>query len=72
MAGALAAFRMDADDIGRQAASIAGNILKGSNPSVIPVSAPGKVKIVLNSNTIKLIGVKVPKDIYDSAEILRP
>lgn len=71
-AGALAAFQMDAKDIGSQAASIAGNVLRGSDPSVIPVSVPGKIKIVLNSNTMKLIGVKIPKDIYDSAEILRP
>ncbi len=71
-AGALAAFKLDADDIGRQAASITGKVLKGRAPSVMPVSVPRKIKVVLNSNTIKLVGVKIPKDIFASAELLIP
>lgn len=71
-AGALAAFHMDAADIGRQAASMAYNILKGGDPSVVPVSVPEKIKILLNSNTIDVIGITVPGSIYDSAEIFTP
>ena len=71
-AGALAAFQLEAAHIGRQAASIADNILRGALPSGTPVSVPGKVKLVLNSNTIKVLGIIMPGTIYDGAKIISP
>ena len=71
-AGALAAFQMDAGDIGSQAASIAGNLLRGVDPSVLPVTEPRRIRIVLNDNTIKLLGIIVPRKVYESAEIIKP
>jgi len=69
-AGALAALYADNSDIGRQAAIAAKKTLQGKKPSDLSIAVPEKIKLILNVNTINLLGIDVPKAVYDSAEVV--
>ncbi len=71
-AGALVALDADAGGIGRRAADVAASVLEGQDPGKIPVHVPHKVKLVINKNTIDLLGIDVSADIYDLAEVVNP
>lgn len=71
-AGALAALESSPHDMGREAAKLVKQVIEGKNPAEIPVTMANKVTLYLNSNTIKLIDVNIPEDVYKSAVVIKP
>jgi putative ABC transport system substrate-binding protein len=61
-AGALMALECDYEDIGRQTAEMAIDILNGKNPGTLPIGLPRKVDLVTNQNTAEVIGVTIPQE----------
>ncbi len=71
-AGALAAFELDHMDIGSQAGELAIEVLAGKKPSDLPITVPRKIRLFMNSNTIKLLKIKIPNDMLNSVEMIYP
>jgi ABC-type uncharacterized transport system, periplasmic component len=67
-AGALAAVECDYRDIGRQSAGMAQRMLKGGGED-ISIEYPRKTILVVNKRTADMIGLDIPKDILNRAEI---
>jgi putative ABC transport system substrate-binding protein len=55
------------EEQGKTAAGMVARILKGEDPSSIPVSAPKKIEMVINLKEATAMGVKVPFDVLTSA-----
>jgi putative ABC transport system substrate-binding protein len=55
--GGLLSYGNDRNDNFRRAASYADRILKGENPSELPVQAPVKYELVINRKTAKALGL---------------
>lgn len=71
-AGALMAFKITPMDSGRQAAGMTERVLRGAKPAYTSVEVPEVVKIVLNGNTSRILGVNIPEEVYKSAEVVTP
>lgn len=70
--GALAAFVVDYEDVGRQTADVVRSILDGKKATDVPVTNPRHVALALNLRTAELLGVKVPQDVLSEARVLVP
>jgi len=71
-AGALAALESSPHDMGREAAKLTKIIINGKRPADIPVTMANNVRLYLNSNTIDVIDINIPKDVYGSAVLIKP
>lgn len=71
-AGALIAMETDPEEIGREAAAIAGQVLSNRPAGEVPVAVSDRVKVVMNKNTMDLIGVELSKEIYAEVEVITP
>ena len=69
-AGALCALVFDNQDIGRQAAELARQILSGTPASELQTTTPEKIAIAINLRTAEIIGVTIPKNILEQAPIM--
>lgn len=58
-AGAALAVTFDIEDMGAQAAEIAGRIVRGESTADIPIQAPRRIKVVANQNVLDRMGVQV-------------
>lgn len=59
-AGSLISYGPNRVAISRRAAAFAGKILKGSNPSELPVENPTTYDLVINLKTAKALGLTIP------------
>jgi len=61
--GGLISYGVDLDDLFRRAASYVDRILRGQNPSELPVQSPIKFDLVINLNTAKALGISIPNSV---------
>jgi putative tryptophan/tyrosine transport system substrate-binding protein len=66
--GGLLSYGSDLIDNFRRAASYADRILKGDKPSELPVQAPVKFELVINTKTAKTLGLDVPLHLQQRAD----
>jgi putative ABC transport system substrate-binding protein len=67
-AGGLLAYGVNLLDMYRQAGVIVGKVLKGANPSELPIERPTKFELVLNLRTAKRLGIEVPTGVLLRAD----
>ena len=66
--GALAAYGVDQEEIGRQTALMVVKLLNSTKVSEIPVVMVTSEKTVINVDKAKELGISVPKHVLDSVD----
>ncbi len=58
--GGLMSYGIDQTELVREAASYVDRILRGANPTDLPVQLPTKYQLVINIKTANALGLNVP------------
>jgi putative tryptophan/tyrosine transport system substrate-binding protein len=66
--GGLMSYGFEPSDLFFRSASYVDRILKGENPSDLPVQAPVKYELLINLKTAKTLGLKVPSSLLSIAD----
>jgi putative ABC transport system substrate-binding protein len=67
-AGGLMSYGPDLADMFHQVGTYTGNILKGSKPVDLPVIQSTKLKLVINLQTARALGIDVPSGVLSIAD----
>ena len=67
-AGGLMSYGVDWPELGRNAAVMVGQILKGAKPADIPIFQPTKFDLTINLKTAKALGLTVPLELLATAD----
>lgn len=66
--GALFALSFDNEDIGRQAGEMASRILSGESISTMTMLKPRKLRMSINMNTAKKLGLNIPERVVSKSD----
>jgi putative ABC transport system substrate-binding protein len=66
--GGLVAYAVDFPDLARRAAVYADKILKGARPGDLPIEQPTTVKLAVNLDTARLLGLVIPQSVLLRAD----
>lgn len=67
-AGALATYAADYFALGEQGAVLVHKVLKGTKPAHLPIEQPYKLKLVINLETARVIGLNISRDVLLRAD----
>jgi putative ABC transport system substrate-binding protein len=66
--GGLMSYGIDLVDVYQQSASYVDRILRGANPTDLPVQVPTKYETVVNLKAAKALGLDVPSSLLVRAD----
>jgi putative tryptophan/tyrosine transport system substrate-binding protein len=68
MAGGVASYGTNTDESFRVMGEYTGRILKGEEPSDLPIQQPTRFEFVINLKTVKALGLTVPETLLVTAD----
>ena len=67
-AGGLLSYAPDLPAVFRRAAYHVDRVLRGTQPSELPIEQPSKLELVINLDTARRLGLKLPQEILLRAD----
>ncbi len=66
--GGLLSYSANQDDVFRRSAHYIDRLLKGAKPADLPVEQPTRFELIINLQTAKALGIKVPRELRIRAD----